>query len=163
MENAGMDEPLTADPVDIGLVAKKWWRDNSGRRLPGEASGYTVFVVQFLDGCVFVEYTQGTAFERVSELAFSPVEIWQDRFVASHAVAMAYLVRCVASELTRGEAAELASRLMVTAPQGMELRGRRVLEHAECFLGVNAPEPVSMSFGEWIQTRETVETGGSPS
>ena len=38
-----------------------------------------------------------------------------------------------------------------------------VLEHRECFLGENALEPVTMSFGEWVKTRETAETKGSVS
>ena len=163
MENGGMDKPLTVTPVDLGLVATDWWRENEARRLPGEGSGYTVFAVEFFDGCLFFDYTQELAFERVSELAFSPVEIWRDPFVASHAVAMAYLVRCVASDLTGSDGLELADRLVLAAPRGMALWGRRVLEHPECFLGENVMEPVSMSFGEWVRTRETVETGGSPS
>ncbi len=154
-----MGESLTVKTLDIGPVATDWWRENDARLLPGEEGAYTVFAVAFWDGCAFVDYTQGNAFERVSELAFGPVEVWRDDFVASHAVEMAYIVRCVASDLTRGDAVEVATRLVVAAPRGMELRGKGVLEHPQCFLGEHAPEPVTMSFGEWVKTREMAGKG----
>ena len=64
------------------------------------------------------------------------------------------------SDLARAAAVELVTRLVVAAPGGMELRGRGVLEHPECFLGEHAVEPVTMSFGEWVKTREMGDTGG---
>ena len=38
-------------------------------------------------------------------------------------VEMAYVVRCVASDLAVADALELVTRLVVAAPGGMELRG----------------------------------------
>ena len=76
---------------------------------------------------------------------------------------MAYIVRCVASNLDVTDAVELVTRLVVAAPAGMELRGNGLLEHPECFLGEHALEPVTMSFGEWVKTREAAETKGSVS
>ena len=67
---------------------------------------------------------------------------------------MAYVVRCEASDLAVADALELVTRLVVAAPGGMELRGSGALEHPECFLGEHALEPVTMSFGEWVKTRE---------
>ena len=64
---------------------------------------------------------------------------------------MAYVVRCEASDLAVSDALELVTRLVVAAPGGMELRGSGALE------------PVTMSFGEWVKTRETAETKGSVS
>ena len=61
------------------------------------------------------------------------------------------------------DALELVTRLVVAAPGGMELRGSGALEHPECFLGEHALEPVTMSFGEWVKTREAAETKGSAS
>ncbi len=55
------------------------------------------------------------------------------------------------------------TRLVVAPPGGMLPLGRGVLEHPECFLGEHALEPVTMSFGEWVKTRETAETKGSVS
>ena len=160
-ENCAMEG--LAQVVDMHLVARDWWQENDGRPLPGEAGGTTVYAVEFWDGCVAFEYTQGSVFERVSELGFGPVESWRNRFVAAHAVAMAYIVRCVDSDLTVAEAVELVTRLVVAAPAGMVPVGRGALEHAACFLGEHALEPITMSFGEWVKTREMAETKGSVS
>ena len=102
-------------------------------------------------------------FERFSELGFGPVEVWRNNFLSEHGRVMAYVVRCVASDLAVTDALELVTRLVVAAPGGMELRGSGALEHPECFLGEHALEPVTMSFGEWVKTRETAETKGSVS
>ena len=149
--------------ADLGLLARDWWQENDGRPLPGEAGGITVYAVEFWDGCRFFDYTQGSVFERVSELGFGPVEVWRNNFLSEHMGQMAYVVRCVAADLAVTDALELVTRLVVAAPRGMELRGRGALEHPECFLGEHALEPVTMSFGEWVKTRETAETKGSVS
>ena len=141
----------------------EWWDSVDGRRLPGEEGGFTVFTIDCRDGCRFFDYTQGSVFERVSELGYGPVAVWRNNFLSEHMGQMAYIVRCVASDLARADALELVTRLVVAAPRGMELRGRGVLEHPECFLGEHALEPVTMSFGEWVKTRETAENGGSAS
>ena len=155
-----------SEPVDVDAAAAfvtEWWEHADGRRLPGEEGGYTVFTIDFWDGCRYFDYTQGAVFERVSELGFGPVEVWRNRFVSEHMGQMAYIVRCVALDLAVADALELVTRLVVAAPRGMELRGRGVLEHGRCFLGEHALEPVTMSFGEWVKTRETAETKGSVS
>ena len=151
------------DVVDAAAFVAEWWDNADGRRLPGEEGGYTVFTIDFWDGCRYFDYTQGSVFERVSELGFGPVEVWRNNFLSEHMGQMAYVVRCVVSDLARAAAVELVTRLMVAAPGGMELRGRGALEHPECFLGEHALEPVTMSFGEWVKTRETAETEGSVS
>ena len=147
--------------VDAAAFVAEWWAMAEGRRLAGEESGYTVFTVEFWDGCRFFDYTQGSVFERVSELGFGPVEVWRNNFLSEHMGQMAYVVRCVAADLAVTDALELVTRLVVAAPRGMELRGRGALEHPECFLGEHALEPVTMSFGEWVKTRELAENGGS--
>ena len=158
-ENCGM-EGVADQVVDTHLVARDWWQENDGR-LPGEEGGFTVFTIEFWDGCRFFDYTQEGVFERVSEVGFGPVEAWRNRFVVAHAVEMAYIVRCVASDLAVADALELVTRLVVAAPGGMLPMGRGVLEHPECFLGEHALEPVTMSFGEWVKTRELAVNGGS--
>ena len=153
-----------ADQVaEMHLVARDWWGENDGMPLPGEAGGTTVYAIEFWDGCRFVDYTQGSVFERVSELGFGPVEVWRNSVLSEHMGQVAYAVRCVASDLAVVDAVELVTRLVLAAPRGMELRVSGVLEHPECFLGDNALEPVTMSFGEWVQTREMAESGGSVS
>ena len=56
-ENCAMEG--LAQVVDMHLVARDWWQENDGRPLPGEAGGTTVYAVEFWDGCVAFEYTQG--------------------------------------------------------------------------------------------------------
>ena len=157
----GFSEPV--DVVGTAAFVTGWWDSVDGRRLPGEEGEFTVFTIEFWDGCRFFDYTQEGVFERFSELGFGPVEVWRNPFVAAHAVEMAYIVRCVASDLTVTDALELVTRLVVAAPRGMELRGKGELEHPECFLGEHALEPVMMSFGEWVKIREAAETKGSVS
>ena len=149
--------------VDAAAFVTEWWENAEGRRLPGEEGGYTVYGIEFWDGCRFFDYTQGSVFERFSELGFGPVEVWRNNFLSEHGRVMAYVVRCVSSDLAVTDALELVTRLVVAAPGGMELRGSGALEHPECFLGEHALEPVTMSFGEWVKTRETAETKGSVS
>ena len=149
-------------PVGTAAFVTEWWDSADVRRLlPGEAGDITVFAVEFWDGCRYFDHTQGSVFERVSELGFGPVEVWRNNFLSEHMGQMAYVVRCVVSDLARAAALELVTRLVVAAPRGMELRGRGALEHPECFLGEHALEPVTMSFGEWVKTREAAENGGS--
>ena len=152
-----------ADVADAAAFVAEWWENAEGRPLPGEEGGFTVYGVEFWDGCRFFDYTQGSVFERVSELGFGPVEVWRNNFLSEHMGQMAYVVRCVSSNLALADAAGLVTRLVVASPRGMELRGRGVLEHPECFLGEHALEPVTMSFGEWVKTREMAETEGSVS
>ena len=160
-----MDENLKKDCMAGGSavlegVVRAWWQGNDGRPLPGVGSGFTVFAVEFWDGCRFFDYTDGNVFERVSELGFGPVEIWRKPFVSEHMGQMAYVVWCVSCDLAQVDAVELVNRLVVAAPGGMELRGSGALEHPECFLGEHALEPVTMSFGEWVKTHEMAETKG---
>ena len=119
-----------SEPVDAAVeFVTEWWENAAGRRLPGEEGGFTVYGIEFWDGCQFLDCTQGAVFERVSELGFGPIEVWRNNFVAEHMGQMAYVVRCVSSDLTVADALEL----------------------------------VTMSFGEWVKTRETAETKGSVS
>ena len=153
-----------SEPVDAAAAfVTEWWENADGRRLPGEEGGFTVYAIEFWDRCRFFDYTQDGVFERVSELGFGPVEVWRNNFVSEHMGQMAYVVRCVASDLAVTDALELVTRLVVAAPRGMELWGRGVLEHPECFLGDHAPEPVTMTFAEWAETWKAADTGGSPS
>ena len=70
--------------VDAAAFVTEWWENAEGRRLLGEKGGYTVFAVEFWDGCRFFDYTQGSVFERVSELGFGPVEVWRNNFLSEH-------------------------------------------------------------------------------
>ena len=85
--------------ADLGLFASDWWQEHDGRLLPGEAGGITVYGIEFWDGCRFFDYTQGSVFERVSELGFGPVAVWRNNFLSEHMGQMAYVVRCEFSDL----------------------------------------------------------------
>ncbi len=50
---------------------------------------------------------------------------------------MAYVVRCMVSDLARADAVELVNRLVVAAPVGMLPLGGGAVEHRACFLGEN--------------------------
>ena len=79
-------------------------------------------------------------FERVSELGYGPVEVWRNNFVSEHMGQMAYVVRCMVSDLARADAVELVNRLnrlAVAAPVGMLPLGGGAVEHRACFLGEN--------------------------
>ena len=148
---------------DAAALVAEWWENAEGRWLLGEKGegGYTVYDVEFWDGCRFVGYTQGRVFECVSELGFAPVVLWRNSFISEHMREMAYVIRCVASYLAVAGASELVTRLMVAASRRMTPVGKGALEHRQCFLGDNALEPVTMSFGEWVKTREMADNGGS--
>ena len=149
--------------VDLRLVATGWWQEHGGRLLPGEVDGgFSVFGIQFWDGCRFFDYTDGTVFDRVSDLACSPVAGLQSQFVNEHAAEMAYLVWCVASGLEVGEARKLRNLLVRTAPGGVPHSDGRVVEASDCPLGENALDSVSMSFDEWVKSRRSGGEQGSP-
>ena len=65
------------------------------------------------------------------------------------------------SDLAPADVVELVNWLVVAAPAGMLPLGGGALEHAECFLGENAPEPITMTFAEWVKTRVAGGIGGS--
>ena len=99
-------------------------------------------------------------FERVDDVVASPLDERRSRFVAEHCARMGSVVRCIASNLEVGAAAELRDELVRTAPEVMRRVDEASLEARECFLAEVAAEPVRMSFVEWIKTREECETGG---
>ena len=125
------------DQVDAAAFVTEWWENADGRRLLGEEGGYNVFTIDFWDGCRYFDYTQGAVFERVSELGYGPVEVWRNNFVSEHMGQMAYVVRCMVSDLARADAVELVNRLVVAAPVGMVPLGGGAVEHRACFLGEN--------------------------
>ena len=148
--------------VDAAAFVTEWWENAEGRRLLGEKGGYTVFRRRVLGWLSFSSITPREAcLSAFRNWGLGPVEVWRNNFLSEHMGQMAYVVRCEFSDLAVADALELVTRLVVAAPGGMELRGRGVLEHPECFLGEHALEPVTMSFGEWVKTRETAENGGS--
>ena len=140
--------------VDASAFVAEWWENVARRRLPGENGGFTVFAIEFWDGCQYFDYTQGSVFERVSELGCGPVDVWQHQFVNEHVGQMAYVVRCVASNLEVGDARELRDLLVSEAPGEVKRSHGMTVEVRGCPLGEDAPPVFSMSFGEWVKSRE---------
>lgn len=154
-----MNQLLTVRETSDGLVdasafVAEWWENVARRRLPGENGGFTVFAIEFWDGCQYFDYTQESVFERVSALGHGPVDVWQDQFFNEHVGRMAYVVRCVASNLGVGDAMELRDLLVSEAPGEVKRSQGMTVEVRGCPLGEDAPPVVSMSFGEWVESRE---------
>ena len=99
-------------------LARDWWRDGDARLLPGEASGRTVFVVDFWDGCRYFGYTRGSVFARVAELVSEMPGLGSHPFAVQHACRVPYVVRCLASSLDARQARQLRNLLVLEAPAG---------------------------------------------
>ena len=147
--------------VDPGVFAAEWWENAADRRLPGEEGGYSVFGIQFWDGCWYFDYTAGGVMERVVDVGCGPVDNWRNDFVSAHVGQMAYVVRCVASELAVEDATALVSLLVSEAP-GEVKRGFGTVEVRGCPLGEDPAPVVSMSFGDWVKSREEDVSGEIP-
>ena len=119
-----------------------------------------MFEIRFWDGCRYVGHTEMTVFERVDALVASPWDERRSRFVAEHCARMGAVVRCIASNLDVGAAAELRDELVLQAPDVMRRVDEASLEVRHCFLAEVPADPVRMSFAEWVKTREDRRPGG---
>ena len=104
--------------AQLARLAAEWWRDHQTSTLPGEEGGYTVFTLDFYDGCKYFGYTNESIQERVATLG-SNIGPWQpSQFVMEHASdQVPYVVRCIASNLTKQAAKELREFLVALAPE----------------------------------------------
>ena len=148
-----------ADVADAAAFVAEWWENAEGRRMPGEEGGYTVFTIEFWDGCRYFGYTQGSVFECVSDLGCGPVEVSQNKFVVEHGGQMAYVVQCVRSSLDRSSARQLRDQLVSQAPGDVYVADGSTATTSACLLREGESEAEVMSFGEWVKTREN-EAGG---
>ena len=126
--------------------------------LPGEDGGTTVFVVQFQDGCRYFGYTRRGVFARLGQL-FGGAHDWgSDDFVTRHCQAMAYVVRCVATNLDRYDARCLRALLVSKAPDDYTVFNTAVVSGG-CWLQAGEADDddcvEEMSFADWV------EQGGS--
>ena len=149
---------------DPSTAARQWWREDASRLLPGEVQGVTVFEIRFWDGCRHLDHTDGvaqTVFERVDDLVASPHPERRSFFVADHCARMGAVVRVVSSNLDAAAAAELRDELVLQAPDVMRRVDEASLEARECYLSEVPPDPLVMSFAEWVKTREEPSTEGT--
>ena len=112
-----MSQSLTANETPDGLVdasafAAEWWGSAEGRRLPGEAAAFTVFAIEFWDGCRYVGVTDMSILDAVDDLVASPFLERRSLFVSDHCGQMGYVVRCVASDVAQDLAEQLRSALV---------------------------------------------------
>ncbi len=112
-----MSQSLTANetaagPVDASAFAAEWWGSAEGRRLPGEAAAFTVFAMEFWDGCRYVGVTEMSILDAVDGLVASPFLDHWSRFVFEHCGQMGYVVRYAASNVAQDLAEQLRSALV---------------------------------------------------
>ena len=114
----------TYTTAQLARLAAEWWRDDLTRTLPGEEGGYTVFTLDFYDGCKYFGYTKESIQDRIATLG-SNIGPWQpNQFVMEHCSdQVPYIVRCIASNLAKQAAKELRDFLIALAPEE-GLRGR---------------------------------------
>ena len=114
----------TYNTAQLARLAAEWWRNDLIRTLSGEEGGYTVFALDFYDGCKYFGYTKESIQDRVATLG-SNIGPWQpNQFVIEHASEQVpYIVRCIASNLTKQIAKELRDFLVALAPEE-DLRDR---------------------------------------
>ena len=160
-----MSQGIEIDAVANGLVGEafvaEWWENARCRRLPGEDDGFTVFAIEFWDGCRFFGVTDMTILDAVDDLVASPYPDLRSRFASEHCVQMGYVVRCVGSSLTQGLAEQLLSDLVVRFAGDVDSNEAGVVVGDACVFSAVPKEPIRMSFGDWVKTREQSVTGGN--
>ena len=82
----------------------------------GVPNRFTVFVIDFSDGCRYFGWTRDSVASRVAALISDVGGRGANPFVQEHAGGVPYLVRCVASNLDEREARELRNLLVSQAP-----------------------------------------------
>ena len=154
------------DAVANGLVGDafvaEWWENAGCRRLPGEDDGFTVFAIEIWDGCRFYGVTDMTILDAVDDLVASPYPDLRSLFVSQHCVQMGYVVRCVGSNLTQELAEQLRSDLVVRFAGDVDSNEAGVVVGDACIFSAVPKQPIRMSFGDWVKTREQSVTGGNP-
>ena len=165
MVTQGQIEPTIvgfSESVDTSVFAAEWWESAEGRLLPGEVTAFTVFAVEFWDGCRYFGVTDMTILDAVDDLMASPNLDRRSRFVSEHCNHMGYVVRCVGSNLTQELAEQLRSDLVVRFAGDVDSNEAGVAVGDACIFSAVPKEPVRMSFGDWVKTREQSVTGGNP-
>ena len=112
-------------------LAHDWWRQRD-RRLPGEGHAYSVFVIEYSDGCLYFGYTSEIVANRVAELSIQHYSGNPSLFVMEHARRTAYVVRCIASGLEQAEAAALRDALVAQSPEAHTRNARTAVRNPRC-------------------------------
>ena len=160
-----MNQSLTANetaagPVDASAFAAEWWGIAEGRRLPGEAAAFTVFAIEFWDGCRYVGVTEMSILDAVDDLVASPFLERRSLFVSDHCGRMGYVVRCVASDLDQDIGEQLRSALVEQSAVDNDPNGAGTVVGDGCVFAAVPKAPIRKSFGDWVKTREQGVSGG---
>ena len=138
--------------VDLGRIARDWWQGDDSRLLPGEADGATVFEILFQDECRYFGFTGKGVFGRLVELTDGLVDVRSHSFVSEHCRQMTYAVRCIASNLDKGEGRELRELLVSEAPDGVSRIDGTTAMSPDCWVKEGIGDVEVMSFAEWAKT-----------
>ncbi len=162
-----MNQSLTANETPDGLVdasalVAEWWENVAGRRLPGENGGFTVFAIEFWDGCRYVGVTEMRILDAVDDLVASPFLERRSLFVSDHCGQMGYVVRCVGSDLAQELAEQLRSGLVEQLAVDSDPKEAGVVVGDGCVFAAVPKAPIRKSFGDWVKTREQGVSGGIP-
>ena len=148
--------------VDAAAFVTEWWENAEGRRLVGEKGGYTVFAVEFWDGCRYFGVTDMSVLDAVDDLVASPFLERRSLFVSDHCGQMGYVVRCVGSDLAQELAEQLRSDLVHQSSVDGDSNEAGVVVGDGCVFAAVPQAPVRMSIGDWMKAREQGVSGEIP-
>ena len=148
--------------VDAAAFVTEWWENAEGRRLLGEKGGYTVFAVEFWDGCRYFGVTDMSVLDAVDDLVASPFLERRSLFVSDHCGQMGYVVRCVGSYLAQELAEQLRSDLVSQLAVDSDSNEAGVVVGDGCVFAAVPKAPVRMSIGDWMKAREQGVSGEIP-
>ena len=113
--------------------ARDSWDDDETRRLPGEERLNTVFVIEYYDGCKYFGYTKDHVAYRVAILSAYIGGWGPTLFVEQHARNVAYVVRCIESNLNDQDAKELRDIMVAQAPEEFHHSSGTTVQPRNCW------------------------------
>ena len=148
--------------VDAAAFVTEWWENAEGRRLVGEKGGYTVFAVEFWDGCRYFGVTDMSVLDAVDDLVASPFLERRSLFVSDHCGQMGYVVRCVGSDLAQELAEQLRSDFVSQLAVDSDSNEAGVVVGDGCVFAAVPKAPIRMTIGDWMKAREQSFSGEIP-
>ena len=152
------------DVVDAAALVAEWWEKADGRRLLGEEGGWTVFAIQFWDGCHYFGVTDMSILDAVDDLVAAPFLERRSLFVSDHCGQMGYVVRCVGSDLAQELAEQLRADLVHQSSVDSDSNeaGAGVVVGDGCVFAAVPKAPIRMTIGDWMKAREQGFSGEIP-
>ena len=126
--------PLASPAERLAQYATDWWADQHRPALPGQRSGYTVFVISFYDGCRHFGYTQEPVVDRVAQLSACLGGWGANPFVERHARQVPYVVVCLATDLVELHARRLRDLFVRHAPDNLLATRGTSVQRPSCWL-----------------------------